>query len=225
MSKRAFTLIELMIVMAVIAVISGMIVVQLQGIGRASDEKLVVAELATIREAALRFKHDMGQPPQFIAELLQSPDPSNIDGMGGWWWRSNGNHPVPNAQLPALPNASLYEYDPAIDRGWNGPYLQRELLSDIENKLREVRENPASASNSQGTIESDNTASPPKKMAILKSDYNSFPQVVTTSDERIVSHYQFVFDDSSGEIVVRFLNDPAVTNPRVVAKINLGITP
>lgn len=224
MSKRGFTLIELMIVMAVIAVISGMIVVQLQGIGRASDERLMVAELATIREAALRFKHDMGQPPQFIAELLQSPDPANADGMGGWWWRSNGNHPVPNAQLPALPNASLYVYDPAIDRGWNGPYLQRELLSGSENELSETRENPESALNSQGTIESDNSASLPKKMAILKSDYNSFPQVVTPSD-RIVSHYQFVFDDSSGEIAVRFLNDPAITNPRVVVKINSGIKP
>ena len=128
-----------------------------------------------------------------------------------------------NSEMPLLPDVSLFSHDPATRRGWNGPYLQSEIFSGNGNELEETRVNPDSALDNYGTIKSDAELSPPKKIAILKSDYSSFPQAAITEPEKTISHYQLIFNDSSGEIVVWFLDDPTITSPRTIAELRLGI--
>lgn len=238
--NRGFTLMELLLVVAIIGIVGGLAIVSLGGIRRNAEETLIRSELTVIRDAALLFKQDMGQHPQFIAELFQSPDPDDL--MGGWWWRDGGNYPLLDSDLtpllPSLPDVSLYSYDPVTRRGWNGPYIQRELLSGSNNELRETRVNPDSALESLGAIDSTVGFEPPKSIAILRSDYGSFSQVSKTNEggtiTRTISHYQLVFNDSSGELVVRFVDNPhlgkflndsteTVTELDIVAEIRVGI--
>ncbi len=238
-------MIELMLVVAILVVIGGLAVVKLGGLGQNAEKLLVRSELTVIRDAVLRFKQDMGQPPQFVAELFQPPD--QTDRMGGWWWRSDGNYPVLDSLLPPLPDSSLYLYDPATRRGWNGPYLQSELLESellggINNELKVTRVNPLGAPEWRGEIDSETGMTPPKRIAMLRSDYGSFPQVSKTKGDgtvtRTISHYQFDFSDPSGEVIVRFLDSPhpyqfldepnpliADLDDEIVAEIRLGIKP
>jgi prepilin-type N-terminal cleavage/methylation domain-containing protein len=78
---RGFTLVELVMVVAMVALVAGMAVVAASGIGEKADTQVAQAECAEIRKACLRFAADMGEPPRALAELLQSPDPS--DTLGG----------------------------------------------------------------------------------------------------------------------------------------------
>jgi len=221
--RKGFTLIELLLVVALIATIGGMAVISFHNVNRGMEASLITTELSVIRESLLIFKQDMGEAPQFIAELLQSPAPDAEDNMGGWWWREDGNYPVSDAFLPTLPDSSLFSYDPATRRGWSGPYLRAEVFSAADNELRETRINPDGAPNVSGTINSDSAVTPSKKMAILKSDYSNFPQ---KSDAGIkVSHYQFNFDDDSGEIAIRFLDDPTSSSPKIIGETRSGIKP
>ena len=48
MSKRGFSLIELMIVVVVFAIVAGMVVINMKGIGRTAEEKLILSEKAKL---------------------------------------------------------------------------------------------------------------------------------------------------------------------------------
>jgi|WetSurMetagenome_2_1015567.scaffolds.fasta_scaffold28614_4 prepilin-type N-terminal cleavage/methylation domain-containing protein len=201
-----FTLAELLVVMAILALTSGLVIMAVGSVGRSTDTQLAQAECAEIRKAALRFAADMGQPPRYVAELLQSPDPS--DALGGWWWRTDG-----------APATALRSFDPAIGRGWNGPYLHAEFTSSGDGQAAEARLLAASTTQ---TAASDNAAH--RRLAVLLSGYSTHPQ--KTVDGRLLSHYQMDYSDS-GEIFVRFVHDPSASSDQtvVVARLGLGIVP
>jgi prepilin-type N-terminal cleavage/methylation domain-containing protein len=215
--ERAFTLLEMIVVVIVLAALAGLLVANVGGVERDQSDVLVASELATIRKAALRFQADLGQPPRYVAELLQSPDPA--DPMGGWWWRTQ-------ADRDELEARGLLAWDPATGRGWNGPYVQPEVYSTSggSDDLPEVRESRINAAGATETIDSDGAAAPPRRLSALRSDAAAFPQA-TTDAGRLVSHYQFVFDDPSGEVVARFVDDPTDADPAVIAELRLGVKP
>jgi prepilin-type N-terminal cleavage/methylation domain-containing protein len=204
--SRGFTLAELVIVVAIMALVAGIVIMAVGGVGRNADAQLAQAECAEIRRAALRFAADMGQPPRCVAELLQSPDPS--DALGGWWWRTDGT-----------PAPGLRSFDPATGRGWSGPYLHSEFVSSGEGQASEARLMTASAAQ---TAASDNAAG--RRLAVLLSAYPTHPQ--KTVEGRTLSHYQMDAGDPA-ELFVRFVHDPSVPvgETVVVARLGLGMTP
>jgi hypothetical protein len=160
----------------------------------------------------------MGEAPQFIAELLQAPDPADSN-FGGWWWRKNSGHTGAISTLPNLPLARLYTFDKATGRGWNGPYLQIEFVSKTG---EETRETHIDTSGTAITINSDTTNADKQLITFLKAQYNTITQASDTG--RFVSHYQFDFSDPN-EIKLRFLSDPIAGTVEVLKEIGLGIKP
>jgi prepilin-type N-terminal cleavage/methylation domain-containing protein len=208
----AFTLLELIVVIVVIAALAGLIVTNVGGVEDDQAASIIQSELATIRKAALQFHRDLGQPPQYLAELMQSADPA--DAMGGWWWRQPADQP----------EARLYAYDPATQRGWNGPYVLAEYFStNGADGLDETRESRVNAAGAVESVDSDGSASPARRLAILRSDTGPYPQAAESG--RLTSHYQLVFNDASGELVVRFVANPTEATPEVVAELRLGVKP
>lgn len=129
--RRAFTLTELLIVVALLSVIAGVALVHYNGVQDQAEQGLGQVELGQLANAVRQFALDMGEPPQFLCELMQSPDPD--DAHHGWWWRDGGDHPALDTDgdpvCAAYPARGLWVYDPATRRGWNGPYIKAELSS------------------------------------------------------------------------------------------------
>lgn len=215
-----FTLVELLLVVAILGALAALVVSEMTGVEGDADRKIVRSELVKIREAIVRFKRDMGEAPYYLAELLQSPDPS--DRLGGWWWRNAGQQPP----------TRLFRYDPATRRGWDGPYLRVEISStETVGAGSEVRESRVGSSipyvdgneSSDESIDSSVASSPTERLAMLTSDFSAYKQVAIAG--RLVSHYQLVFNDPSGEVAVRFVRDPSASTVDVVERIRLGIRP
>lgn len=201
--QNAFTLVELLVVVAILAVTAGVVVVLTATAGRQTDEQMVQAECAEIRKAAIKFKDDMGELPRFLAELIQPPDPA--DAAGGWWWRTDGT-----------PSTNLRTYDPAVRRGWNGPYLRFDFIS---RDTQETSEGRQVGTSTYEQIGSNLTAG--RRLCIPLSRYVSYPQSMNAS--RPVSHYQMDYSDPNAP-AVRFVRDPQVApaQMQVVAKVSLG---
>ncbi|MCX7804146.1 MAG: prepilin-type N-terminal cleavage/methylation domain-containing protein [Planctomycetota bacterium] len=203
---RGFTLVELLAVVAIVAIVAGIAVILTGEICERTDRQAVLAELAGIRKAFLRFAADMGEPPRYLAELMQSPDPS--DPLGGWWWRTDGT-PAPR----------LRSYDPATRKGWNGPYVKAEAVSEAAQEAAEARlVAPATYERAESNAGSG------KRLSILLSDCGTWPQ--KTDGTRLVSHYQLDYSDPE-EIFVRFIADPLAPagEARAIARLGLGVKP
>jgi len=115
----------------ILTAIAGTVVLAYSGIERGATGHLVDADLATVRDAMLRFRRDCGQPPAVLAELMQDPDPGAGD---GWWWRSD----YPELGAAPLPT-DLHDHDQATARGWRGPYLDPAWTAGGEDAGREYR--------------------------------------------------------------------------------------
>ncbi len=155
--------------------------------------------MAEIRKAIWQFRNDMGVPPHYLAELMQSPDLN--DANGGWWWIEAGD-----------PSPAMYEFDPATGRGWNGPYLQMEFRSAADSTLREFRIRPDGIEES---ITSDWSAG------------NNIAALIGPGQETgaalIESLYELDFSNDV-EIKLRFRGDRAYP-PQPEKELGLGIKP
>ncbi len=202
-----FTLLEMLLVVAILAAAAGIVVVAASGARQTAEREAVGVELVRIREACRRFVVDMGEPPQFLAELMQSPD--GTDGLGGWWWRGTSD----------MPRDTLRSFDPATGRGWNGPYVLPEETGEDGAETSEARLVSASTYDKQ---ESSDAAG--RRLAMLRSDFGTYGQ--KESGGRFLSHYQ-LDASNSGELAVRFIEDPSVAADEtvVVARLGLGVAP
>lgn len=192
----------MLVVVAILGVMFGIAVMMTSGVSPRTDDQMIQAECAEIRKAAHRFRADMGEPPRFLAELMQSPDP-----VGGWWWTDNA------------PSPSLRTYDPITRRGWNGPYLQSDFASVATQATIESR--------LVGTTTYERATSvlaTGKRLTVLLSRYTTYPQQQDGST--LVSHYQLDFSDPN-EIAVRFVKDPlaAADQIQIVTRLGLGLQP
>ncbi len=197
--KDGFTLVELLIVIAILAAMAAVAVSLLGGTSDKANEAVVLNDLAEIRKAIWQFRNDMGAPPHYLAELMQSPDPNGAN--GGWWWREAGD-----------PSPAMYEFDPATGRGWNGPYLQVEFRSAAGSTLREFRIRPDSIEES---ITSDWSAG------------NNIAALIAPGQETnaalIESMYELDFSDPA-EARLRYRGSTA-DPPQAENELGLGIKP
>jgi prepilin-type N-terminal cleavage/methylation domain-containing protein len=142
--RRGFTLLEMVVVVAILAVVAGTAIVALGGTEDDARTLLARSEMATLRDALVRWKQDIGSFPDTSGSLTPLvalalgrdpagnvtplPDPSLASTANGWVLANPGTS-VP----PALtfPSASLSTWNPATRRGWRGPYLSIELTSRL----------------------------------------------------------------------------------------------
>ena len=74
-AHRAFSLVELVIVVVIIAILGSIAVPRLSGIGRNASEVALRQNLAILTRAVERYKAEhMGTPPTSAAQLLQYTD-------------------------------------------------------------------------------------------------------------------------------------------------------
>jgi prepilin-type N-terminal cleavage/methylation domain-containing protein len=109
MRRRGFTLLELLMVVAILATIAGGVLATMEGVeGRATDE-VTTHELGQLRDALLAFKRDLGALPNQGPFAQASPDEEDLSQL------------LVNP-LPA--SDPLSRWDPERRRGWRGPYLR-----------------------------------------------------------------------------------------------------
>lgn len=103
MSRRAFTLVEILVVLLILAAVAGVAVTMTSGQGQDAAQKATDVSLVRIREAILGgaegpgYKSDRpdGRLPATVADLLR---------------------------MPAMDQA----FDPVSKLGWRGPYLRQQ---------------------------------------------------------------------------------------------------
>ncbi len=197
--KTGFTLVELLIVVAILAAIAAVAVSLLGGASDKAIEAVVRNDLTEIRKAIWQFRNDMGAPPHYLAELMQPPDPN--DANGGWWWSEAGNPP-----------SNMYRFDPAMGRGWNGPYLQVEFTSSAD---AEVRESRTVIDGTGESITSDFTAG--RRLAAIIGPEQETDVLLTRS------LYELDFSDPA-EARLRYRGSNA-DPPQAENELGLGIKP
>lgn len=77
-SKKAFTLMELMIVIIILGLLASLIMPNLIGKGEQAKQKLVCVQMKTISESVKMFKIEQGNYPTTevgLQALVQNPDP------------------------------------------------------------------------------------------------------------------------------------------------------
>jgi prepilin-type N-terminal cleavage/methylation domain-containing protein len=126
MSRRVgFTLLELLVVVAILATLAGGVVATMDGVEEEASSQLARHELATLREAVLAFRRDTGFLPKQGPFALAPAGVVPVPAEGAAWFASPANW----SQLYENPLAStshaLRAWNPDARRGWNGPYLAR----------------------------------------------------------------------------------------------------
>ncbi len=158
-SLRAFTLLELTLVVVVLAVVAGSLIANLGDAEAQATNNVARAELAAVREAVRRFRADTGYLPKTgpfaLARdrdgdgLIDDPGgipvptspPSGFATVEEWvlWFESPANlgqlfqRPVLD---PNQPLAHLAEWEPSRRRGWSGPYLTFEGAQQVGDDLQ-----------------------------------------------------------------------------------------
>jgi prepilin-type N-terminal cleavage/methylation domain-containing protein len=125
--KNAFTLIELLIVIALLAGIAMIVVPNLVGDKKEMTETIIQSELAEIQRAFFRFKNDCTLKPQDYQKAAQYGVAVLLEQIKD----INGN-----TLFPA--------WDNDRQRGWRGPYLSQEDKRFI---------NPNSTGQESGSVE------------------------------------------------------------------------
>jgi prepilin-type N-terminal cleavage/methylation domain-containing protein len=135
---RAFTLLELLIVVALLATVAGGILITVGGAADSASLDLTRREMFELQEALVRFERETGDLPRTGRWALASdggevPDTSPAFAA---WFRAPANltqlyadelrDPATGAVVHTLP-----AFDPDNRRGWKGPYLQRSGEGDV----------------------------------------------------------------------------------------------
>lgn len=137
--RRRLTLIELLLVVAILATVAGGLVVSMGGVEARAEGDLAQHELVELREALLRFRADTGwfpkQGPYALAPAAGDEGPGLVPVPAGEsradyqaWFDSPANlsqlyeNPLSDGD-PATQLPSERLWDPDRRRGWRGPYL------------------------------------------------------------------------------------------------------
>lgn len=97
-NKRGFTLLEILIVVAIIGLIASLIVPNIVGRYEKSKEEIAKAQLEMLSSAIEAFRLDMGRYPNSLDELINSNEPN---------WR--GPY-LAKKQIPKDPWGKDYQY-------------------------------------------------------------------------------------------------------------------
>lgn len=145
--EDGLTILELLIVVAILAALAGGVVMILDGAEEDSATKIAKSEILEIKKALLKFKQDTGYLPKQGPFELAPPNqcnPSNLNGVipvppqGKDWFCSPANFLELYENPLAATTHPLKDWNPDTGRGWRGPYLTRqgEGLVDIGNGVK-----------------------------------------------------------------------------------------
>lgn len=86
--RRAFTLVELFVIIAIIGVLMALLLPAVQRVRSAADQMVTASNLRQIGVAIHHYHHDYGRlPPGYISDSLHpARDPVTYDGPNGWGW-------------------------------------------------------------------------------------------------------------------------------------------
>lgn len=126
MNRAAFTLVELLVVVAVLAIVAGGLLVAYRGVEEDAKERISQAEILEVTKALRAFASDTGSCPTQGPFALE-PDRGRVPvpAQGRSWFLSPANlvqlyeEPLDSRGQPVLP----WKID--TGRGWRGPYLRR----------------------------------------------------------------------------------------------------
>ncbi|MBX3467082.1 MAG: hypothetical protein KF878_09310 [Planctomycetes bacterium] len=132
-----FTLIEIVMVVAMLAALAGMVAASMQGLQDQATLDLARQELNEVRRAVLQFKADTGfLPKRGIFDLDgrnlgRSKVPAYVDASdaASWFDRPENLWQLFERPLPSITSQPDFQplstWDPVRCRGWRGPYLSR----------------------------------------------------------------------------------------------------
>tara|TARA_B110000003_G_C16388721_1_gene433483 strand:+ start:26 stop:709 length:684 start_codon:yes stop_codon:yes gene_type:complete len=126
--KRAFTLLELLVTIALLAIIGGLVISQINLDEDGISSNINAYSMGQVRDALLAFRRDMGYFP------AQGPLDANyqklrwLNGIGvkqkkRQWMRHDHNFWQLFLEPEDKTDAEKWSYNPQTGIGWNGPYL------------------------------------------------------------------------------------------------------
>lgn len=145
-AEDGLTILELLIVVAILAALAGGVIMVLDGTQEDSASKVAQSEMLEIKKALLKFKQDTGYLPKQGPFELAPPNQCNTSNLNGVvplppqgkdWFCSPANLLELYENPLAATTHPLKDWNPDTARGWRGPYLTRqgEGLIDIGNGL------------------------------------------------------------------------------------------
>jgi len=141
MKQKNFTLLELLIVTAVLALIAGGVVMSVSGIYSDSNENLAKSRASTVYKALVKFKKDTGfYPKQGKLSLsnVENPAPFGLsEDPDDWFVKENNFNQLFELPVETGGTAADSEWKWNIDskRGWNGPYVNNGLYTDDDSSF------------------------------------------------------------------------------------------
>nr|WP_321465087.1 prepilin-type N-terminal cleavage/methylation domain-containing protein [uncultured Desulfobulbus sp.] len=128
--QDGYTLLELLVVVAILAAISFIASGTFKGVAEHADERLAYSEMQQIASALRQFKADTGYFPREGVFRLTADGgevttvPSHDDGSDDEWFYSPANLYQLLATTSPLPATHpLATWNAETGRGWRGPYL------------------------------------------------------------------------------------------------------
>lgn len=125
--RRAFSLLELLVTVAIVASLAGVVLVNLAGVQDAAASQLSLQRLERLRQALLRFHQDTGWFPGSGPFGLAEAGPAGqvaTPPAGSAWFLSPANLEQLYRQPQRLDGSPVLPFNPDSRRGWHGPYLE-----------------------------------------------------------------------------------------------------
>jgi prepilin-type N-terminal cleavage/methylation domain-containing protein len=122
MKKKNFTLVELIVVVAIVAVIGSGIAVTYTGLQEDAKAKMTLYEMKEIKDAFTRFYDDnyleLNKPIVNHAGGIESDKMAYFETYGLWPLLKH------KIEITGNPDMEFSKYDPLKGYGWNGPYVE-----------------------------------------------------------------------------------------------------
>ncbi len=127
MARRAFSLLELLVTLAIVASLAGVVLINLSGVQHAASSHLSLQRLERLRQALLRFHSDTGHfPGSGPFALAEDGVPGEVatPDAGSIWFRCPANLEQLYRQPQSADGKPVLPFNPDSGRGWRGPYLE-----------------------------------------------------------------------------------------------------
>lgn len=128
--RKGFTLLELMLVMAILVILASLGTVAVLNLRKGADTDATVSQISTLAQSCKAFKLHMGYFPASLNDLLQPPT------NAGNKWRGPYIDNVQQVPLDSWGNAFTYTPDDATNQvmiSSAGPDRQSGTADDVSN--------------------------------------------------------------------------------------------
>jgi prepilin-type N-terminal cleavage/methylation domain-containing protein len=134
MRKSNFTLMELLIVTAILAIIGGSVVMSYSGAYEQSNKELLKFRTSLVYKALVKFKKDMGYYPKqdkVAFEEVKNPAPSDLSADKQEWFEDTQNFNQLFEEPVDQDIDNLWKWNIDSKRGWQGPYINDGHYSEL----------------------------------------------------------------------------------------------